>query len=346
MTRPAHGAASIPAAGAALARASRPSDDGAIMRRGLQRAVLAVGATGLALLAGELLWRALRTSGYGPTTNPAYVPADAELGWRYRPLARARHRSDDFDVAVEINAQGFRDRPFEPGTGGPRIVALGDSLTFGWGVEAGQGFTSRLEELLGADVLDLGVCGYGTDQELLLWEREGRALRPAVVLILVCANDLEEIARPAAYGRPKPWFTLRDGALQLGGVPVPVDPLAECSHLARSLRAWSIKRSTPPLAPDERAGAEALQCALVARLASEVQAAGARLLVVSDGTDGAAPCLRSSSAWPFLDVRPALESAARSGAVTFASDAHWTAHGHQAVAEAIAARLQESGWLP
>jgi phospholipase/lecithinase/hemolysin len=31
--------------------------------------------------------------------------------------------------------------------------------------------------------------------------------------------------------------------------------------------------------------------------------------------------------------------------VRFASDPHWTAHGHQAVAEAIAARLNEAGWL-
>jgi len=328
-----------------LARARTPSDHDATMRRGLQRVVLAAGATLLALLVGELVWRAARTSRYGPTTNPGYVPWDRELGWRYRPLAHARHRDDGFDVAIEINAQGFRDRPFEDRPGRPRIVALGDSLTFGWGVEADERFTSRLEEQLGADVLNLGVSGYGTDQELLLWEHDGRALRPRVVLLTVCANDLAEIARPSAYGRYKPWFSLRDGALQLGGTPVPGSPLAEWSHLARSVRAWSIKRSTPALEAGERPGAEALQCALVARLAAEVQADGARLLVVIDAADAPAPCLQSSSAWTVVDVRPALEAAERSGPVRFATDPHWTAHGHQAVAEAIAASLEESGWL-
>ena len=315
------------------------------MRRGLQRVVLAAGATVLALLLGELVWRAARTARYGPTTNPGYVPSDPELGWRYRPLARARHRDDGFDVAIEINAQGFRDRPFELPADRPRIVALGDSLTFGWGVEAEEGFTSRLEDRLGADVLNLGVSGYGTDQELLLWEREGRALRPLVVLLTVCANDLEEIARPAAYGRSKPWFSLRDGSLRLEGTPGAASRLAEWSHLARSLRAWSVKRSTPPLDAAERPGAEALQCALVARLAAEAQAGGARLLVVIDGADAPAACLRSSSAWAVVDVRPALEAAARSGPVRFATDPHWTPHGHRAVAEAIASQLEESGWL-
>ena len=315
------------------------------MRRGLQRVVLAAGATALALLLGELLWRAARTSRYGPTTNPEYVPSDGELGWRYRPLARARHRDDGFDVAIEINAHGFRDGPFEERSDRPRIVALGDSLTFGWGVEAHEGFTSQLEERLAADVLNLGVSGYGTDQELLLWERQGRALRPRVVLLTVCANDLEEIARPAAYGRSKPWFSLRDGALQLGGTARPASPFAEWSHLARSVQAWSVKRSTPPLGDAERPGAEALQCALVARLAGEVQADGARLLVVIDGADAPASCLRSSTAWDLLDVRPALEVAARTAPVRFATDPHWTPHGHRAVAEAIASRLEENGWL-
>ena len=314
------------------------------MDRRLQRVALAAGGTLFGLLLAEGGWRALRTSDYGPTTNPRYVPTDPALGWRYRPSARARHRSDDFDVGIELNAQGFRDAPFEPRSERPRVVALGDSLTFGWGVEAAEGFTARLEQRLGVEVLDLAVCGYGTDQELLLWERDGRALQPDLVLLTVCENDLWEISRPAAYGRLKPFFTLRDGALVPGGAPVP-DPLAaRCSHLVRSLWAWSVKRSTPPLALDERPAAAALQCALIARLASEVAADGARLLVVVDGQDAAADCLREPAAWPVVDVAPALEAAARDGPVRFAHDPHWTARGHQAVADAIAARLVELGW--
>jgi len=312
------------------------------MRRRSQRAALAIAASVLALLLGEALWRAFRTSAYGPTTNPAYVLPDPELGWRYRPLARARHRSDDFDVTIAINAQGFRDEPFGAPTGRPRIVALGDSLTFGWGVEAEQGFTTRLEELTGAEVLNLGVSGYGTDQELLLWERVGRGLAPRVVLLTVCANDLEEISRPAAYGRYKPYFELHEGALRLAGTPVPDPWIPRWSNLARSLWAWSVKRGTRPWDPAERPGAAALQCALIARLAEEVRSDGAHLLVVLDATASDVDCLREI---PRLDVQPALEAAARTGRVRFTTDPHWTALGHQVVAEAIAERLEQTGWL-
>lgn len=318
------------------------------MPRRLLRVALATGATALALLTGEVLWRVFRTARFGPTTNPAYVLHDADLGWRYRPLTEARHRTADFDVEVRINAQGFRDSPIAAPGERPRIVALGDSLTFGWGVEAEQTFSSRLEELLGADVLNLGVSGYGTDQELLLWEHEGRALQPQLVLLTLCANDLEEVSRPAAYGRLKPYFTLQAGELRLEGRPVPEAPVGEWSHLLRSTWSWWIKRSTPPLDPSERGAATALQCAVLARLAADVRSAKAHLLIVFDGRD-AAPgqaftC--ASEDWLALDVGPALEAAARTGAVRFATDAHWSPHGHQAVAEAIATRLRETGWLP
>jgi lysophospholipase L1-like esterase len=338
---PSSSAASIPL----LARGSAASDHDSIMPRRLPRVALATGATVAALLLGELLWRAFRTARFGPTTNPAYVLHDDELGWRYAPLARARHQTDDFDVGIELNAQGFRDAPFDAHPGRTRIVALGDSLTFGWGVEASQGFTSRLEALLGADVINLGVGGYGTDQELLLWGRVGRALQPKLVLLTVCANDLQELSRPAAYGRYKPRLEQHDGTLRLLGTPVPDNRLADWSHLARSAWAWTIKRSTPPLTPAETPVAASLQCALIARLADEVQAAGARLLVVIEGPEPAADCPHDPTAWDVLDVQPALQAAARTGPVRFATDAHWTALGHQAVAEAIAARLRERDWL-
>jgi hypothetical protein len=315
------------------------------MPRRLLRVALATGTTVMALLLAELLWRTLRTARFGPTTNPSYVLHDAELGWRYAPLARARHTTEDFDVEIRINAQGFRDEPFEARPGTARIVALGDSLTFGWGVEAAQDFTTRLEELLGADVLNLGVGGYGTDQELLLWERVGRGLEPQVVLLTVCANDLEEISRPAAYGRYKPRFELHDGTLRLLDTPVADQPLARWSHLARSAWGWTIKRSTPPLAPAEVPAAARLQCALIARLADDVRAAGAHLLVVIDGREDAADCLRDPSPWEVVDVRPALEAASRGSSVRFAHDAHWTERGHRAVAEAVATRLRQTDWL-
>jgi hypothetical protein len=53
-------------------------------------------------------------------------------------------------VDVETSAQGLRDRAFspEPKPGVPRILMIGDSLTFGWGVPYEATFSKRIERLL------------------------------------------------------------------------------------------------------------------------------------------------------------------------------------------------------
>ena len=52
--------------------------------------------------------------------------------------SRVRHESEEFDVEVVISGQGLRDRQFStgPSASSTRLVAIGDSFTFGWGVRA------------------------------------------------------------------------------------------------------------------------------------------------------------------------------------------------------------------
>ncbi len=297
----------------------------------------------LALGAAELIWRTFRTAGFGPTTNPRYTERDPELGWRYVAGVSVRHATEDFDVGIEINANGFRDAT-PPGQGGAEIVTLGDSLTFGWGVEAGECFADRLEVLLGVTVANLGVSGYGTDQELLLWRRHGPGLAPRVVLVLFCANDLVEAARRRSYGRPKPFFPWSE-AEGLGEPELPAEPgwLAR-SHLYRSLRKqWDAASESPP----DLSAARGRVAALLRRLAEEVRAAGAEPVVLVEGQGWLADRLGSGAApVAVLDVAPALEAAAAEGPTTFAHDTHWTAHGHAAVAAAVGEFLRERGLLP
>ena len=92
--------------------------------------------------------------------------------------------SPEFDVEYRINSRGLRDSETDPSEAqGKRLVLLGDSFAEGWGVEIGQAVSEQLEERLSTggvpgEVFNFGVAGYGTDQQLLLFERHRRAYAP------------------------------------------------------------------------------------------------------------------------------------------------------------------------
>ena len=81
-------------------------------------------------------------------------------------------------------------------------MALGDSVTFGWGVAQDEIFTVRLEQLLQSRlqrpvrVINSGVGAYNTVQEVTYFKREGITLQPDLVLLTYVQNDIEEEKRP------------------------------------------------------------------------------------------------------------------------------------------------------
>jgi lysophospholipase L1-like esterase len=138
--------------------------------------------------------------------------ADATRGFRHRPGLRATYGRTD----VSINEIGLRDDPIAPKADGEyRIVAVGDSVTFGWGVPRADTFTEQLERDLArrlgrpVTVINGGVGGYNSVQELAFLREDGLRLSPDLVLLVYVYNDVDRFVGPA---RP-------DEDLSLAGKP-------------------------------------------------------------------------------------------------------------------------------
>jgi hypothetical protein len=76
----------------------------------------------------------------------------------------------------------------------PNIVVLGDSYSFGNGVDDGEEYPAVLAGLLAdqADVVNLGVPGYGLTQQIRLFYEFGQAYHPAIVLLQFTDNDPDD----------------------------------------------------------------------------------------------------------------------------------------------------------
>ena len=118
------------------------------------------------------------------------------------------------------NHEGFRDREHGPKTK-PRILFLGDSLVWGYDADQEERFTEKLQEKLpDIEILNFGISGYGTDQELLLLEKEYDRYQPDLVFLIVSPNDRRDNSSNISYGFGKPYFIKENGKLSLRGVPV------------------------------------------------------------------------------------------------------------------------------
>jgi lysophospholipase L1-like esterase len=150
---------------------------------------------------------------------------DPLLAWSGIPNASGTLEWADARFGVRQNALGFRGPLYGPTTGARRVAVLGDSFVWGFGVEDEEVFPRVMERLSRAplEMVNLGVSGYGTDQEYLLWSSLGHRFHARdVLLVVTITNDIFDDQAAERYGYAKPRFTLRrDGSLELENVPVP-----------------------------------------------------------------------------------------------------------------------------
>ncbi len=279
-----------------------------------------------------------------PALQKAVEP-DPVLFWTLRPgipptLIEGRiGPSDPIRFTMSTTPAGFR----APGPEGPlSVVCLGDSCTFGLGVEDGETFPARLAAATGLGVLNAGVPGYSAYQGRRLLEGRIGSWRPRAVVIQFGWNDAADWdgrsdAEHAALLARGPGILFRSRFVQLLASLLP----GRSGDTPRETSASGRPRLTP-----EEFGGELRSLIRLSR--SE----GARPLLV---LWPARYHLRGIRVPPHLDVIRRVAAAERvplvdlfevfsrsGGAALYADAIHATAAGDQAVADAVAKALHEN----
>lgn len=140
-------------------------------------------------------------------------------------------------MVYTINSLGFRDKPRNvlKDENVYRILLYGDSQIFGWGVPEDKRFSNLIENKKQyLEIWNLAVPGYGLDQEILSYERDGKSLNADEVIFFVSRNTLERTRHDYIYKKHKPIFVIDEtGALKL--IPIPKEKTATTSLLYKIL---------------------------------------------------------------------------------------------------------------
>jgi lysophospholipase L1-like esterase len=133
------------------------------------------------------------TDGYSVVHQASLTPG---LIFEPKPSSSVRLRTSDYDTEVTINSFGMRGpEPSPPERMDiQRVVAVGDSFTFGMGVEAEEAWPALLQERLDqpgrpVEALNLGVCGYTIEDYLAVLERKTPVWGPRVAVVGYYFND-------------------------------------------------------------------------------------------------------------------------------------------------------------
>ena len=154
--------------------------------------------------------------------GPSVAIYDPKIGWTMLP----GYASADMNlIDYGIRKNHASDATIR--TGG--VLVVGDSFAAGSQVNDDETWPAGLEALIGEPVINAAVGGYGVDQMVLRAEQLMPVVRPKTLIIGTQDQGILRV-KFSSYGRPKPYFSLEDGALVPHNDPAPryaIDPRRE-----------------------------------------------------------------------------------------------------------------------
>lgn len=298
------------------------------------------------------------------------------LGWYHQKNRKALLEGNGFSVELHTNSAGFRgqrDYPKERVEGKKRLLVLGDSFVFGWGVQDSEVLAARVEARDPSyEVLNAGVPGYGIDQIYLTYKHIGREYKSDIVFIGIFDEDFWRSTRSFAdTGHAKPYFVLTRGGRELALKNVPVPPqyslktdqfpsvieqgpvmrVIEKSRVYKAVRPALLKlaRNLRLIDPD-MSREWVLGKAILKQLVDEIRADGARPVLLTVPSQYWAQSSRPTSlarslqrfaqkeGVDLLDTTPSFVKAVQERGLAsyyIPGDGHWNAGGHELAADLI-----------
>ena len=321
--------------------------------------LLAFASSLFALGLCELLLRLFAGQIYPPPFYPGDVTVDRDatfdphVGWKLPPEAVLTETSDEYSVTIRANRQGFRSpHDFDEATSRRKLAFLGDSYTFGSGVEGEETFAALLEKMIADARSDnFGIGAFGIDQMWLTLRHYALPRRPELVILSFIRYDLDRSLsayRKDHIWRSKPTFQLSGGEL----VPMTEDdrPGTLRSYAHQHLRLYRVWRKLEnSLSSHYPVGYRwRLNRAIFEKIRDDCREANVPLLVVHIPINRRKPNPMfgrelADMGVDYLDLTPLLPDDA--DRLYYPRDRHLTPAGHRFVAEAILERLVASGWV-
>jgi len=127
---------------------------------------------------------------------PELFKKDKELFWRFRPSQTVSSKFFK-NKEYRINDIGLRGDEIAEDTGQIRIVGMGNSCTFGWGVNDENIYLQELAKLIennselgDCEIINAGIPGYSSFQGRRFFFSDVVGMNPDIVLLMFGWNDL------------------------------------------------------------------------------------------------------------------------------------------------------------
>ncbi len=324
-------------------------------RRGVLSAlaVLAGLVVGIGLAEGltRLLLPAFDPSGRFEFTYPV---GSVLLG---KPGTEARQikNTGDYDVAVRINSHGLRDANDVATAGSDDILVVGDSFTWGWGVEAQDRFSDQLQILTGRRTFNLStptdIDGYAA---LLAYARSLGSRAGRIVIAICMENDLylyggaQPNEPPTGGGALKDWLASHSALYLLAVTTIQQTPwlrdIAVQAGLILPNLEGIAKNDYDPAVIDSSADrlrdiAERYRTLVVLIPSRALWVGPPRSRAIEERVHTAFVVALQRRGIDVLDLQPVLEAQLAPLAYHFANDGHWNARGHALAAHTISQHL-------